>query len=299
MSNHITSLLRRKILGVGLTGKSVILLMGDLASDDGSGIWASKARMARELETTDRTIQRTIKALIDAGFVSCVGERRHQNGSTFEYQINADRVDLCADAHDKPPTHRHPLAQHLGAKTQDVTPDAVSPPTEGHPTPDAVSPHAPTEGHPNQTKPNRTNCAADAAHNSDFDFVGFLSKFASVYPRMGDAEKTEDALRSALGEGADPKDILAGARAYAVEQDGNEARYIKFSENWISDGRWHRHVTAPSAKIDVQKTLAARAATILEAKPFICRSITAYAAGECIVAGLVSVDQCKAAGINL
>lgn len=299
MSNHITSLLRRKILGVGLTGKSVILLMGDLASDDGSGIWASKARMARELETTDRTIQRTIKALIDAGFVSCVGERKHQNGSTFEYQISADRVDLCPDAHDKPPTHRHPWAQHLGGETQDVTPDTVSPPTGCHPTPDTLSPHAPTEGHPNQTKPNRTNCAADAAHKSEFDFEGFLAKFASVYPRMGDAEKTEDALTAAIDAGADPREILAGARDYASENADNKTRYLKFSENWIGEKRWRQHVAKLWAAVDPQKILEIRANDIRGAKPYICRSITAHAAGECITAGLVTVADCQNAGIAI
>jgi hypothetical protein len=62
---------------------------------------------------------------------------------------------------------------------------------------------------------------------------------------MGDAEKTEDALRTALGEGADPQEVLAGAKAYAVEQEGNKPRYILYSENWLKQKRWRQLVTKP------------------------------------------------------
>ena len=91
-----------------------MLLLAEFASDDGTGIWASKATMARELETTERTIQRTIKALIDAGYVSLVGRKKHRNGETFEYSINISTVKNAG----QPPTHRRP--RHT------VTPDRGS-----------------------------------------------------------------------------------------------------------------------------------------------------------------------------
>lgn len=298
MSNHVTSLLRRRNLGVGLTGKAVILLMGDLASDDGSGIWASKPTMASELETSERTIQRTIKGLIDAGLVAEVGKRQHRNGFTYEYRIIVERVEMCDALRVSPPTVRHPLPQDVGAKTQDIAPDTLSPLTDRHPTPDRASGEPPTECHPNQNKPNRTSCAADAPHNPDFDFSGFFDQFADVFPRMGDAEKTEDALRKALGEGADPAEILAGAKGYALEQAGNKPRYIKYSENWVEDKRWRQHVTKPIAAVDPLKVLEERAKGIIAGKPW-ARTIKASQAGECITAGLVTVEQCQAAGINV
>lgn len=155
MSNHVTSLLRRKTLGVGLTGKAVVLLMGDLASDDGSGVWASKATMARELETTERTIQRTIEALSEAGFVTCVGQKKHRNGFTFEYQICVEAVESCPDSRPEPPTHRRPSPQDIDEGIQDLAPDTPSPVTHRHPTPDTPSPHGVTHRHPNQSKPSK------------------------------------------------------------------------------------------------------------------------------------------------
>jgi hypothetical protein len=156
MSNHVTSLLRRKRLGLEVTGKAIILLMGDLASDDGSGIWASKPTMAAELETTPRTIQRQIHKLIEAGFVEEVGTRRHRNGDTIEYRIAIEAVENCPDSRERPPTQRHPLAQDVDLTAQDVTPDTASPPTQRHPTPDTVSGEPLTQCRPNQNKPNGT-----------------------------------------------------------------------------------------------------------------------------------------------
>jgi hypothetical protein len=153
MSNHVSSLVRSRRLGVGLTGKSIILLMADFASDDGSGIWASKATMAKELETTERTIQRTIKTLIDAGFVSEIGTRKHRNGETIEYKILLDTVAKQPLAKGSPPTGGRPSTQDVEINTQDMTPDTPSPPTVCHPTPDTPSPHGATHRRPNQREP--------------------------------------------------------------------------------------------------------------------------------------------------
>ncbi|MEP4036368.1 hypothetical protein [Pseudophaeobacter sp.] len=108
---------------------------------------------------------------------------------------------------------------------------------------------------------------------------------------MGEAEKTEDALRKALGEGVDPAEILAGAKAYAVEQQGNQPRYITYSENWIEDKRWRQLVSKPLATVNPQKVLEERAKGIQARKPG-ARTIKASQAGECVIAGMVAAEQC-------
>lgn len=117
-------------------------------------------------------------------------------------------------------------------------------------------------------------------------------------PEWAMQRKPQDALRKALGDGADPAEILAGAKAYAVEQQGNQPRYIKYSENWIEEKRWRQHVIKPVAAVDPQKVLEERAKDIQARKPW-ARTIKASQAGECITAGLVTVEQCQAAGINV
>lgn len=299
MSNHVTSLLRRKRLGVEVTGKAIILLMGDLASDDGSGIWASKPTMAAELETTPRTIQRQIHKLIEAGFVTEVGTRRHRNGDTIEYRILVEAVEKCPDSRQRPPTQRRPSTQHVDGEAQDMTPDTVSPLTERHPTPDTPSGEPLTQCRPNQNKPKGTHCAPDDAHTDDFCFEDFFEEFRLAYPRLGDLEATDEALRAAIVGGADPAKVLAGAKAYGIEQQGNKPQYIAYSENWVAAKRWRQHVTAPKSSVDPREVLKARAADIKARKPWVAAGIKVSQAGECIQAGLVTVRECREAGINV
>ena len=79
-------------------------------------------------------------------------------------------------------------------------------------------------------------------------------------------------------------------------------RKQRFGDNGELEGAASRFRSAPpsrKASVDPSQILAARAQNILEAKPFVCRSITIHAAGECITAGLVSVEDCHAAGIQV
>lgn len=64
-----------------------MVLLADKASDDGSGIWASKQTMADELDCSRQAVINTIKGLIDDGLLSEVGQRQNANGFTVEYRI--------------------------------------------------------------------------------------------------------------------------------------------------------------------------------------------------------------------
>lgn len=84
---HLTSEVYRRQVG-NIAHTAVMVLFADKASDDGSGIWASKQRMADELGGSKQTIIATIQSLIAAGLVKAVGERKSPNGYTVEYAIN-------------------------------------------------------------------------------------------------------------------------------------------------------------------------------------------------------------------
>lgn len=139
----------------------------------------------------------------------------------------------------------------------------------------------------------------EAPHTQDFVFEDFQREFEAVYPRLGDGKATEAELRAAIEEGTDPAKILAGARAYAAEQEGNRKQYIARSENWLKAKRWVQHAPASKEAADPAKVLEFHANTIREGKPFLCRTISAATARECIAAGLVTLDQCREAGVQL
>ena len=91
MSNRLISEVYRRQVG-NLAHTAVLALLADKANDDGTGIWASKMRMAEELGTSRQTIITTIKGLTADGLITEIGERRCSNGYTIEYAINVARL---------------------------------------------------------------------------------------------------------------------------------------------------------------------------------------------------------------
>lgn len=91
MSNHLISLAYKRNLGTH-TRKAVMVLLADKASDDGSGIWASKQRMADELCMSKQTILNTMKGFIEEGLIQEVGNKKCTNGYTVEYAIDVEKL---------------------------------------------------------------------------------------------------------------------------------------------------------------------------------------------------------------
>lgn len=141
-------------------------------------------------------------------------------------------------------------------------------------------------------------CAAPA-HTSDEDRL--FSEFLRVFPRFGDFDQTEAAFKAALEGGADPEHILAGARAYAEEQRGNRRQYIAYSQNWLKDQRWTQQ-DLPSPKVSEGEREAARwdriVASIESGKSYLCTQVTAAQARHLIQGGRITVEQCRAVGVQ-
>lgn len=101
MSNDLITEVYSRQLG-SMARKAVLALFADKANDDGTGIWASKQRMADEIGTTRQTIIVTIKSLIEDGLVREAGQRKCANGFTVEYAI------LIKALHEAPLIASHP-----------------------------------------------------------------------------------------------------------------------------------------------------------------------------------------------
>ena len=237
------------------------------------GCFPSQKYLSREAEMAVRSVRDHLVKLEEIGLIERVKMPVDGGFDRTEYTLKLDVI-------------YNPPAKSAAGENEYIPPaKSAAPHRQNLPT-NLVS-----------NNPVKEPCASDDAHTKDFDL--FYEEFKRSYPRMGDEEKTEDALREAIDEGAKPQDILAGAKAYDKENAENKIQYLKFSENWIADKRWRQHVVKPRSEVDPAKIIEARAKTILEAKPFLCRSITAHAAGECISAGLVTVQQCRDAGIQI
>ena len=91
MSNLVSAIVQKRKVG-SLTRKGILMFMATCASDDGSGVWTSKANMARDLEMGKRTVQVGIDHLVKQGLISEVGTRRCAHGYTVEYCLNLDAI---------------------------------------------------------------------------------------------------------------------------------------------------------------------------------------------------------------
>ena len=91
MSHKVTTLVYSRKAGSG-PRKAVLAYMADRASDDGSGIWASKKTIAEEIEHGRSTVIKVCKEFVSEGLLIVTGSRKCANGATVEYAINIAAV---------------------------------------------------------------------------------------------------------------------------------------------------------------------------------------------------------------
>lgn len=157
MSNHLISETYKRQLG-SMARKAVMVLLADKASDDGTGIWASKQRMADEIGTSKQTVITTIKSLVGDKLVREAGQRKSPNGYTVEYAINVAAL------------RRLPLVKsHADDQSSTLTGQTALPVKEDDPTGQAALPDQSstlTQTSLNPPKPEleaKASCASDDA----------------------------------------------------------------------------------------------------------------------------------------
>lgn len=220
MSGEALGWARRQRVSGGLPAKAVLVLLADYCGDD-HACWPSVPTIARELETTPRTVQRALRALETDGLVM-IAERKTGKGRTTSNHITLDVA--CA---------------HGGTARGAARGDTVSPvpPSERHPTPDTVSPIPPSQCHPQnlQLEPPLEPSSADAedaraggqgAIEGEAGFASWVERFMAAYPASGlqkaNWPKTRTAFAEQIpaaalaGDGDGPETLIACAVAYAA-----------------------------------------------------------------------------------
>jgi len=233
MSNEVFTLAKRRVIG-SATMKAVILLMADSASDDGSGVWASKANIARDLELSKRAVQLAVQGLATAGIVFEVGKRRCLNGFTIEYSINLLALNSLP---------------HTRESQQVLTGEPHSPVNTIHPThaprsPDTCTTFTQTILEPSLNHPKEREGLFDAkdAPKVARNAQGF-DEFWNVYPKKKARPAAEKAFYKAIKNGADPASIITGAKRYALWLSSGGPKDFrpeaKFPQGWLNDERWN------------------------------------------------------------
>lgn len=98
MSYNVQKAVAERVVGkVGevsaLLRKAILMNLAVRANDDGSGIYASKLKIAVWLETTERSVRRAVDTLLADGLLIEVGEKTMGNGAVLkDYTINLDAL---------------------------------------------------------------------------------------------------------------------------------------------------------------------------------------------------------------
>jgi DNA-binding transcriptional ArsR family regulator len=142
-------------------------------------------------------------------------------------------------------------------------------------------------------KPEDNHCAA-SRHTPDFNFDDFCEEFLEAYPRLGSETDTIAALKAAIDDGAEAQTILAGAKAYAVEQKGNAPQYVAYSENWLKSRRWEGYARQSKATpTETRSPKEIRIAAIKSGMHAMCGRINSTQALELIREGAVSIEEAR------
>ena len=101
MSRFVAGLVYQKKVG-WMARKSILAYCAERANDDGSGVWASKVRIAQEVECSKQTVIDTMKAFCAEGLAREAGKRRTTNGFTVVYDLNVAAILALPDAIEDP-----------------------------------------------------------------------------------------------------------------------------------------------------------------------------------------------------
>lgn len=214
--------------GLDPTAKLVLLRLADSAQDDGSSVFPSIPRISADCSVDERTAQRAIARLREAGLVVLVAEADASKRRAREY-----RIDLTAlNSHSEPPAQRHPR--------QNATPGVAPPLADCHPRHSAALGVADCHPTPGTAPPltiiesslNRQSRRAD-------DDEGFEA-FWSAYPKKQAKADALKAWKAAVKKaGADTITAAAGQYARECHEKQTEDRFIKLAGGWLRAERWN------------------------------------------------------------
>jgi hypothetical protein len=155
-------------------------------------------------------------------------------------------------------------------------------------------------------EPVKEPCAAEPAPTLDDCSDDLLREFERVFPKLGAAQATRNAIRKTLATGATPDQILDAARAYAAEQQGNDPKYIRRSERFFADDFWRAYIPAQKSTPSAETVAFAEqwGKTIREVGSagsghFMFGKISRDTVTKCLAARTVTAEDCRRAGLGI
>ena len=187
--------------------------------------YPSLETLMRHTGLSRNAIRAAFKDLESYGWLT----RRHRTARTTVYRINIDAITDANRRERKPKDYDTTEAPVTPVETVEETepPATVDTPA---PVPAAVQteliPAAPVK----KTKKRSTTTAALDAEFEEF--------YKHAYPRRMEPLKARRAFEKAVKNGADPRDIIEGARRFAAATAATGKTYIPYPASWLNAGGW-------------------------------------------------------------
>lgn len=260
MSRHVAALVYAKRVG-SMARKSILAYCAERANDDGSGVWASKVRIAKEVECSKQTVIETIRGFVAEGILSESGRRKTPHGYVVEYRINVALVVAL-------PTAIEDLYS-VDDQSSSLTGPILDRSTELTPRGQATGPQEVKLLDPNRPltvlKPSlrKHECSDDLFSGEDTarevsakpqgkNCEEAFERFYKAYPlkkeRRGALLKFQQAVKS----GIDPEKIIEAAKLYAEWLGNSGPRDFrpapKMPTTWLNKGCWDDELEASSPR---------------------------------------------------
>tara|TARA_R110002124_G_scaffold264235_2_gene430809 strand:- start:1234 stop:2073 length:840 start_codon:yes stop_codon:yes gene_type:complete len=187
--------------------KAVLAYMAERANEDGSKIWASKQRIADEVECSKQAVIKTVKEFLAEGILIDVGKRKTQGGYTVVYNVNLDAVEALPKRENQSTEITSNQSTEITGNNMDRSSEITPTSQPGLPKPSNNRPSEKAKAFPDNSAPAKTSlkpdCVSDEVWN---DFLAHRKAMKAPVSQTAikgiarEAERAEWPLEDALAE---------------------------------------------------------------------------------------------------
>lgn len=200
------------------TSRIVVLhALATFTNEETHECYPSLETLMRHTGLSRNAIRAAFKDLEAYGWLT----RRHRTARTTVYRINIDAITDANRRERKPKDYNAVEAPVEPVEAETPAPEPVPAPVQAE-----LIPAAPVK---KKTKKRSTPAALDA------EFEEF---YYHAYPRRMEPLKARRAFEKAVKNGADPRDIIEGARRFAAATAAKGKAYIPYPASWLNAGGW-------------------------------------------------------------
>lgn len=251
MSRYVAALVYRKRVG-SMARKSILAYCAERANDDGSGVWASKITISKEVECSKQTVISTMASFVKEGLMIEAGKRKCANGYVVEYDLNIAQIEALPDAISQEESTGPILdrSNELTPRGQTVGPQEVKP----------VDPNRPLTvlkpSNNGSDEPALFSAMEEPESQEDPVESGFDTFWKEIWPshfrKAGKVDcrklyrKACEGKHPKADERLTPEQLNAAARRYIASVD--DRQYLKAPKAWLNGALWEPWMDAPDSE---------------------------------------------------